>query len=144
MMRFSTLSAIVLTGAFVTLIVNIQSAEQPNLAAHPENYNQNLQDLAVSYGCFKQTLNATLDDLLSGEIHLEEARDRVHRSALCHFPNYLKNIERSDPAPNVDERICRNLIGHLRNIDEEAEDAKLEARIRELEAEFAALKGRPQ
>ena len=142
MMRFSTLSAILLTGAFVTLLVNMQSPEQqPYPVAVPDGYyNQNLQELAISYGCFKNTLNTTLDDLLSTDLKLEEACDQVHKSALSHFPNYLKNIEITDPAPNAEQRICRNLIGHLRGIDDPG--AKLAPRIQELEKQFAALKAR--
>jgi hypothetical protein len=141
MMRFSTLSAIVLTGAFVTLIVNIQTPDPQDAGAVPDGqYNRNIQELSISYGCFKQTFTSALDGLLSGEYGLEEARDRVHESAQSHFPNYLKHIEITDPAPTVQQRIARNLMGHLHNIDDP--DGKLASRLRVLDAEFAAIKGR--
>ncbi len=136
MTRFAALFAILLTGALVTIVASsqLQPAPTRNL---PDERHEQIGDMLVSYLCFRNTLTTAVELLASGQIELADACERVHSSATSHHPDYLKNIELSDPAPTTQERIARNLIGHLQSM--EGDNPARSARVRALERELAVL-----
>ena len=136
MTRFSMISAICLTGAFVTLVATIDTAPDKLMALNAER-NEKISDMLVSYYCFENTKTTTVELLAKGQISLVEACDLVLESATRHHPDYLTNIEISDPAPTAQERIARNLIGHLRS--NEGDGRVLSSRVQALELELAVL-----
>jgi hypothetical protein len=140
MLRFSIFTAIFLTGAFATLIWNLQPDPSANIPTGAAPSAEEVQAMMTSYSCFKHTLVTTLHELIDGKIHLEAARNRVHDSAKLHFPDYLKHIEIAEHGSNHQTRIARNLIGHLRGIDNGS--ITLQHRVLALEVEFAALQHR--
>src|SRR5208282_809053 len=114
-----------------------RSQTRPDLTAVMEPDRQGrdqIGDRLVSYMCFKNTMDTTVELLANGQIHLADACARVHDSAARNHPDYLNFIEVSDPAPTARERIARNIIGHLNSI--EGDDAALSARVRTLEREL--------
>jgi hypothetical protein len=143
MTRFATLAAVLLTGAFASLLVMLQTPPQARISRFDEGqFDDETRASVVFYFCFKSTLTTTLDLLARGEIRLEDARTRVYESALRYNPGYLKHIETSERGATARERVARNLIGHLRSVDES--DPALQTRIFALEIEFAALHGKVQ
>jgi hypothetical protein len=140
MTRFSTLSAIVLTGAFATLLANLHTP-QPVISRYDESqFDEKIQERIVCYCCFKSTLTTTLDLLAHGKISLEEARNRVCESALHYNPEYFKHIAAAERGTTPQEHVARNLIGHLKNREEMM--PTLNVRIFALEIEFAEMQRR--
>jgi hypothetical protein len=138
MLRFSTWTAVVLTGAFGTMIWGLQSIEQAQDTPQPPSAER-VRELLATYGCFKHTLTVTLCSLENGELPLEEARVRIHDAALRYFPEYLEHIKESERETNEMDRIARNLIGHLRH-DEAS--ITLQLRVLALEVEYAEIQRR--
>lgn len=138
MTRLAAIFAVFMTGALAAVVLAGRSQLESMSAQEPERQcNAEIGDLLVSYGCFKNTFKTTVDRLASGEIRLDEACERIRDSALHNHPDYLKNIQTSDPADSVQERIARNLIGHLHCFEEDG--VVPSARVRALEAELAVL-----
>jgi hypothetical protein len=140
MTRFATISAIFLTGAFATLLVNLQTPSQSMGRFDESQLNDKTQERIVSYYCFKSTLTTTLELLALGKTSLEEARNRVYESALHYHPGYLKHIAECERGTTSQERVARNLIGHVRSLEEK--DPTLDVRVFALEIEFADMQRR--
>ncbi|HZZ79252.1 MAG TPA: hypothetical protein VFE62_12090 [Gemmataceae bacterium] len=135
MLRFSTFTAVILTGAFGTFLWSLQSADScPDPLIRPAPSGEKVHELLTSYGCFKQTLTATLYLLENGDIKLEEARTRIYDSSLRYYPDYLEHIKLSEHATTDLDRIARNLIGHLKN-----GGLMADLRVLALEVEYAEL-----
>ncbi len=141
MMRFSTIAAIFLTGAFATLLVSLLTpSPSTNLRADATDFDDATRAKVVSYLCFKGSLTTALDLLARGDIRLEDARDQVYESALCYNPTYLLHIADCERGATPQERVARNLIGHLRCRQQESPAIRL--RIHALEVELAELQRR--
>jgi hypothetical protein len=141
MTRFSTITALFLTSAFATLLVSLQTPTQSvTIRADATEFDNATREKVVSYHCFKGTLTTTLELLARGEIGLEEARDRVYESALHCNPTYLLHLVNCERGASPQERVARNLIGHLRCQGQI--DPATRARIHALERELAELQRR--
>lgn len=135
MTRFAAAFAFLVTGALMAVVAMGRMGtdwDGPHLVGAS---NVNVADLVTSYRCFKTTFENTASMLVSGEIRLPEASASVYEAALHNNPRYLKHIQNSDPDVSARRRIARNLIGHVRNLQEI--DPSLEARVHALEAELA-------
>jgi hypothetical protein len=141
MTRFSTITAIFLTGAFAALLV-ILHPPTPSVPVRADagEFDDATRKMVVSYQCFKGTLTTMLELLAVGEIRLEDACDRVYESALCYNPTYLLRIADCEHGATPQERVARNLIGHLRSQCQE--NPAIRARIHPLELELAELQRR--
>jgi hypothetical protein len=139
MARFTTLSAIFLTGVFTTALANLHTPPQTVTRRLDESQlDDKTREMFVTYHCFKSTLTTTLELLAHGKIRLDDARNRVHESALRYHPAYLKRIESCERGATPQERVARNLIGHVSNLAER--DLIIHVRVFALEIEFADLK----
>lgn len=138
MTRFSTITAIFLTGAFATLLVNLNAPSQtPLLPFNESALSDETREMLIAYQSFKGTLSATLESLERGEIDLREARDRVYEMALHCNLRYLHHIANSERGSTPQERVARNLIGHLSVL--RGSRPALAVRLRALDLELAAL-----
>jgi hypothetical protein len=143
MTRFAIITAVLLTGAFASMLVMLLAPSQATISRYDEGrFDDKTREKVVSSFCFKSTLTTTLELLARGEIRLENARTQVYESALHYHPAYLKHIETSERGATARERVAHNLIGHLRIMDES--DPALQARIFALEIELAELHGTVQ
>ncbi len=115
MNRSMNLLAIVATAGIIALKTMDVSALLPDPRDILPFYAQ--QDLREYYA-FKAQFDDMLKALAHGEVSLREAHRRVKSTALCHWQNYLSNLRLSDHGANTDERIARNLVGHIQNIVE--------------------------
>jgi hypothetical protein len=141
MTRFSTISAIFLAGSFATLLVILHTPSQPMKSEFDESqFNVTTQKMVVSYCSFKRTLTATLELLAQGKTSLEEARNRVYESALHYHPGYLEHIAKCERGTTPQERVARNLIGHVRSLEER--NPTIYVRVSALEIEFADMQRR--
>jgi hypothetical protein len=141
MTRFSTIAAVFLTGAFVTLLVSLLTPPHSAvIRADACEFDDATRERVVSYHCFKGTFSTALELLANGEIALEEARARVYESALCYNPGYLQHLADCERGATPQERVARNLIGHLRS--RQAENPAIRARVHALELELAELRRR--
>ena len=141
MTRFTTTTAIILTAAFATLLAHLHTPSEPVISRFDESqFDDKTQERIVCYHCFKGTLTTTLDLLANGKISLEDARNRIYESALHYNPDYLKQIAMSERGTTPQERVARNLIGHLKSQEERT--PTLSARIFALQIELADMQRR--
>jgi hypothetical protein len=141
MTRFSTIAAVFLTGAFATLLVSLLTpTHATTIRVDAAEFDDATRERVVSYHCFKGSLSTALELLASGEIGLEEARNRVYESALNYNPGYLQHLADCERGKTPQERVARNLIGHLRS--RQAGSSAIRARIHALELELAELQRR--
>jgi hypothetical protein len=130
-----------LTGAFATLLVSLLTpTHSATIRVDACEFDDATRERVVSYHCFKGTLSTALDLLASGDIGLEEARARVYESALCYNPGYLQHLADCERGTTPQERVARNLIGHLRSRLQE--NPALCLRIQALELELVELRRR--
>jgi|SRR6516165_3968288 hypothetical protein len=125
--------ATLLTAALIAGFVAVKMSDDPSLKRSPWMDEQKLQERLRNYQCFKQTLNEALDSLEKGEISLKEAHARVFAAARRFQPEYLEHLSKIEPGTTDDERVARNLVGHLQM----AED--LQERSRALKIELRAI-----
>jgi hypothetical protein len=138
MTRFAAISAIFLTGAFATLLVNLHTPSEPLIGQYDESHcDERTRQKVVSYYLFKSTLTAVLNSLAQGTTSLKEARNQVYESALQYNPEYLRRLAICERGTTPQERVARNLIGHVCGL--ELTDPTICVRIFALEIEFAEM-----
>lgn len=81
-------------------------------------FDETTTEYMINYEQFKATLKSSLHDLAERKANLQEAAERVYRSAIMHSPIYLDRICVSEIGATHEERVARNLIGHLRDLEE--------------------------
>jgi hypothetical protein len=120
MNRYATFLAVVTLGtgfaALRTADEQLSSQEAVGLQAALSN-DQKVMNLLTQYRAFKGTLDATLESLRHGRVHLKEALADVREASTRCYPKYLNKLAVSDKGATTDERLARNLIGHVRAIE---------------------------
>ncbi len=81
-------------------------------------FDEATTEYMMHYEQFKAALKSSLSDLTQRKANLAEATERVYFSARAHSPIYLERICVSEIGKTHEERIARNLIGHLRDLQE--------------------------
>lgn len=142
MTRFSTISAIFLTGAFATLLLHMPVSHQPAVfRVDDTELDDKLRERTVTYHCFKSSLNDALHALQLGKISLREACQQVYEAGLRYNPRYIERLQTCESGATPHDRLARNLIGHIAR----SEDVpNLLERVRALNAELAELECMPQ
>ena len=141
MTRYSTIAAVFLTGAFATLLVSLLTPTHSTIVrADACEFDDATRERVATYHCFKGAFTTALDLLATGEIRLDEASARVYESAVCFNPTYLHHLNDCERGTTPQERVARNLIGHLRCW--QTENPAIRARIHALELELAELQRR--
>ena len=136
MNRSMSLLAIVATAGIITLKTMDVSALLPDPRdILPFFVQQNVHE----YYAFKAQFEDTLRMLADDEISLRDAHRRVKSTATHCFPNYLSNLQMSDRGANTDERIARNLVGHIQSLAEFGHASP--TRVAALESELAEFLG---
>ncbi|HZZ77976.1 MAG TPA: hypothetical protein VFE62_05640 [Gemmataceae bacterium] len=135
-MKFASIGALLLTGLLgMTSIAMFYPWDEPEMVGLKSDAQ--VSEEYVSYFCFKQSWNTTLQQLAQGQISLSEACDRVQSASERNFPNFLNYIAETDPAPTVREQIARNFLGHLKRVEIAA--PSLAPNVRAAEGEFAVM-----
>ena len=80
----------------------------------PETNQQNVQN----YYAFKAQFSGILNELGAEKITLREANFRVESLARSLWPNYIANLSMSETGKTQQERMARNLVGHIKNFAE--------------------------
>jgi hypothetical protein len=94
-------------------------------------------ELVVTYYTFKSALEANINDLTVGTITLRDARDNVAAAARRLHPGYFTHIGLSEEGTTDEERIARNLVGHVRSNEEVTPNPN--SRLPLIEKELRAL-----
>ena len=94
--------------------------------------DRRIQELYGNYRSFKKVFDPTVQELCRGTLRLEEAHGRVSAAARRHHPKYFAALCRIELGDSDDERVARNLVGHVR---ENARSGDRQ-RLYELEAEL--------
>jgi hypothetical protein len=100
-------------------------------------YHRRVQEMSVNYGAFKATFDETINALKSGEINLREAESCVRSAAETYHPSYLIDVQMSDPGETIQQRVARNLMGHVGSAEELEVNSR--SRLPQLELEFVRL-----
>jgi hypothetical protein len=119
MHKYATLFAIAtLTTGYAT--VRLIDEEAPASISMAEIFanDQKVREMVVSYRCFKATFQSTIESLRRGEVSLTDAKARVHEAANQHHPKFLPLLSMMNPGQSVDECLVRNLVGHVRSLEE--------------------------
>src|SRR5690242_7248293 len=91
MTKFGSFSAVILTGAF-GLVVGAMFYPWENSSAVISGKVKSDEEVTqeyVSYFCFKETWNATVNMLGEGEISLADACQRIESAAHSHNPSFF-------------------------------------------------------
>src|SRR5262249_47524931 len=95
-----------------------------------------VQEYWTRYQVFKQTLDDTVRNLAAREISVRQAYLRVQAVASEYFPDYLLHLSTWEEGETEEERIIRNLVGHVHEENPSpncvALDAEMNAYLREL------------
>lgn len=127
--------ALLLTSALIAGIAAVNLAGTPAAdALKLVDDDRIVQQKVANYRCFKDVLEASLDGLRTRRISLAEAHTRVRSAAQRYRPEFLEMMISSDAGDTDDERLARNLIGHVRS--EMAAKPGGARRVSELEAEL--------
>jgi hypothetical protein len=138
MLRFTITAGVVLIGVIATLPAYVPEEQpSPSSVVDESEFNDKTREMVVCYTCFKEALTTTIDLLQEDKITLREARDRVYETAQRHWPEYLVNLERVEQGTTHQERVARNLLGHLRSLAEC--DLTALPRVRAVEMELTEM-----
>ena len=98
-----------------------------------------VRDMTFRYDCFKETLEAAIDDLEANRTGLKAAQSRVHAAASFWYPKYLQYLGLAELGASDEERVARNLVNHVAsNVEIKPHLAR---RVRDLEVEFERIFG---
>lgn len=133
------LTAILIAGA-VAVKMNDVRFEAPQLWLDED---RDVRELVFRYQSFKEIFDDTLENLGHGKIDLRTARTRVEAASRCYWPAHVEFLTFAENGSTSEERIARNLVEHLRSVQNL--EPHLKPRVRELEIELAELlrEGRP-
>jgi len=127
--------SILFIAGFATLkLIDIQvdaDSGLPNVVAE----DKKVRDQVLHYFAFKQSFEATHLALHRGEITLADACERVNRLAKHYHSAYLLHIGYAEKGTSHEERVARNLIGHVALLDEKSLSS--EPRVPQLQVELA-------
>ena len=140
MNRYATFVAITLTvtGLAVGWMVTDDSAQDSFDMRAALAHDMKVKQQIATYRCFKATLETALESLRKGEIRLKDAHASVYDAARRFNPPYLDRLVMSDLGRTVEERLARNLVGHLQKTARSAPRSDLETELQELLAELAS------
>jgi hypothetical protein len=143
MNRYATILVLVTlaTGYIALRTTDTQSNSEPISLQEALSNEQQVKDVLTQYRIFKSTLHATIDSLRCGEIRLKEAHAIVREASNRYYPKYLKMLSWSDKGESTDERLARNLAGHVHSLEhvyptQPSPLAGLDEDLRELLAEM--------
>jgi len=134
MTRSILLITVMSAAGLVTIHLRDDLQEQQPITKEVTEFDDPTTELVENYRVFKSTLAATLKELSDRHVDLATATARIHSVAKKHSPIYLDRVCVSDPGATPEERIARNLIGHLVSLEEV--EPELAPRIAELKVEF--------
>jgi hypothetical protein len=120
MNRHATFLAVVTlaTGFAALRTVDEQLSSHETVGLHSAlSDEQKLTNVLTQYRAFKGTLEATVESLRHGHVHLKEALAIVREASTRHHPKYLSHLVHYDKGATTDERLARNLIGHVHTIE---------------------------
>jgi hypothetical protein len=143
MNRYATfLAAVTLATGFAALRTTDESSHETVDLQEALAAGEKVKDLLTQYRAFKGTFETTIESLRHGQIRLKEARVIVRETAERHYPKYLKMLTLSEKGAKVDERVARNLVGHVHTIEsyhptQPSPLAKLDQELRDLLTELA-------
>jgi hypothetical protein len=119
MNRYATFLAVVtLATGFAALRTTDDSPYEPIGLQEALTNEQTVKDVLTQYRAFKATFEGTIESLRRREIDLKEAHTIVTEASNRHYPKYLKLLCFSDKGATVDARLARNLVGHIRSVEE--------------------------
>ena len=137
MIRTTMFAAILLTAGLVTINQTNNQAQQQQCCEEVKVFDADTAEMAAHYGAFKTILCQNVDALSQRTTTMAEAVQQVRQAAGRHSPIYLERIARSESGDSVDERIARNLFGHVESFTEVNPD--LVPRVAELHTELEAF-----
>lgn len=138
MTRAFIFTGVMLAAGLTTLhVMDDQEPQKTQLTPEVTTFDEQTVTLAVNYQCFKGTFETALLELERREIKLEEAVRRVYAASQQYCPIYLHRIRISDPGESVEGCVARNLVGHVRSLEESR--PSLCPRVWELEVELENL-----
>lgn len=107
--------------------------------------DREIQERYVAYHAFKQSFDATVDELGKGNLRLRTACARIQGMADAYNATYLIHLPSAESGRTDSERIARNLVGHVRSWQDRKPDyrANLVRLQTELDAFVAELNSRP-
>src|SRR5262245_33724789 len=137
------MSRIIIVGVVMTAagLTTLNFLDDPRERAPISNdvneFDSGTTKLMVNYRHFKDTLDSTLVDLEARDVNLNDATARVYAAANRYCPSYLTRVGESDPAVTLEASVAKNLVGHIRSLEEVR--PAVAVRVAELENEFENL-----
>ncbi len=118
MYKLIAVLSVAAAAGLVTLKVTEDSRQQTMVSAEVTDFSDETMAMIIKYRCFKDTLESALQALAQGKISLPEATVRVQYAANGFCPIYLDRIRVAEKGATPQERIARNLVGHIRSQEE--------------------------
>lgn len=137
MMRLTTLVAVMFAAGLATLKLTDRSEQGLGDQQTINVFDDKTHEMVLHYGFFKSSFESALRDLGHGRIHLREAVYQVREAGVVYCPIYLNRLAFAEAGATLDERIARNLLGHLR--DQETANPRYAGRSTALQVELDAM-----
>ena len=118
MNKLTTFVAVMAAAGLATLKVMEDAPPPPKISAEVTSFDDETTERVITYRCFKDTLESSLQALARGKISLAEATLRVQCAAGWFCPMYLDRIRIAEEGTTPNERVARNLLGHLYSQEE--------------------------
>jgi hypothetical protein len=116
-MKMMTCVAIMLVAGFATvMLVDMETEARRESLSEAFARERKLQERCVNYFAFKHSFDSTLAQLREGAISLTEACERVDRLATEFNPNFFEHLTYIENGASNDERLARNLVGHVHSV----------------------------
>jgi hypothetical protein len=116
-------------------MLHVSTVEETPLMDAAEQ--RRMAELAINYGLFKNGFQSTLQALGRREITLAEAHARIRALSLQYYPAYLEHLKLCEEGASTEERVARNLIGHIDSLVEF--DLSSKPHLPTIEAELACF-----
>jgi hypothetical protein len=126
--------ALLLTAVLIAGFITINITDCPWALQYDLQDEKKLQERIAAYQCFKETLDDSLEALAKREMTLKEACKQVVSASRQSQPTYLYALRFTESGSTDAERVARNLVYHVGNI--EVVDPLISPRLRELEIEL--------
>ena len=136
MTRFALFAAVMFVAALATVTLIEEPAPQKSCRVVTQ-FDQETQELSIRYEHFKATLNGALNDLARNKGRLHDAVYGVRDASYVYCPIYVDRLQTAERGATPEERVARNLIGHLRDMEDA--DPRLAGRTAALVSELEAL-----
>jgi hypothetical protein len=128
------LSILMIAGFAMLKLIDIQVNGHESLA-NVAVRDKRVREQELNYYAFKHSFESTILSLRRNEMTLADALERVNDLAKRYNCDYVRHLTLVETGITQDERVARNLVGHVAALEEA--DPSVESHLPQLQVELA-------